>query len=498
MIYMSSVKNKKLQLVILTDRYYPDIVGGGEISLYHIVQGIKKIEDIEMRVIAQSEAILEDTLDFYNDVEIKRVSIKLNVSASNMRLKNLKNGILEIFFRFTQITKIPFLFLIGKALLLIKYWFYYLFKKTNSSFTLKISLMVSNLISLICSKENIEYLDSDFNCFINAEPFYQHIRKCGCDVVHADNTRSILRYFESGAQFPSVAVVRDLKFFCPRRTIIANSSYGSCNECRYQCLDDLPLFQRPFIKKVFEANMAYRLGALKRHNIVVCTSPFLQELLHKSAGIEARVIPNPVKLKNNMHNTKRKTKTSKNGDKKLLFVGMFIYNKGVDIAIDVLDLLLKDRIQTKLFIAGQGLLKNLILEKAQVLNIDKHLELLGFLDLEELQYYYQIADVLICPVRWPEPFGRVALEAMACGTPVVAYNLGGFSDTILDGETGFLAAPGNMEDFTSKVKMILLDDNLRKKMSKRCLQWAKKEFCVEKIARQYLKAYQVARNCYAV
>lgn len=494
MIYISSVKNKKLRLLILADRFYPDIVGGGEVSLYYIVQGIKKIKDIETKVIAQSEASVEDTVACHDKVEIQRVPIKLNVSISNMRLKRLRSGIVEIFFRFAQFTHLFPLVFFGKALLIIRYWFHYLFKKTNSHFFTKFSLLLSNFISLISSKENLEYLESDFNCFIDSEPLYQLIRKTECDVVHADNTRSILRYIESGAQLPTVAVVRDLKFFCPRRTIIANSSHGPCNECHYQCLDDFPRFQRPFIKRVFEANMAYRLDALKRHNVVVCTSAFLQGLIYKTADIKSRVLPNPVMIHNKIANIKINKKSSNAGQKTLLFVGMLVYNKGADIAIDVLDHLLHDGIPTKIFMAGRGFLEKLIIKKARELNIEKHVELLGFLEEEKLLSYYQIADVLICPVRWPEPFGRVALEASGCGTPVVAYNLGGFSETILDGETGFLATPGDAVDFISKVKMLLLDDNLRKNMSKRCLQWVKEKFCIEKIVHEYIEIYKEVKN----
>lgn len=218
----------------------------------------------------------------------------------------------------------------------------------------------------------------------------------------------------------------------------------------------------------------------------------MQKLLKKSADIEAYVIPNPVKLNNRMLNIKNRSNNKRT--KKLLFVGMIIHNKGIDIAVHVLDRLLKDGITAQLYIAGRGSLEKLVEKKTQPLNIEKNLKLLGFIEKTELDSHYKTADVLICPVRWPEPFGRVALEAMACGTPVVAYNLGGFSDTILDGETGFLVAPGDIEDFTSKVKIILLDDDLRKRMGERCMQWVQEEFRVEKIVQKYVNVYHEAIN----
>jgi glycosyltransferase involved in cell wall biosynthesis len=54
------------------------------------------------------------------------------------------------------------------------------------------------------------------------------------------------------------------------------------------------------------------------------------------------------------------------------------------------------------------------------------------------------AAVVLCPARWEEPFGMVAAEAQACGTPVVAFRRGALDEVILDGVTGFLVAPGDI------------------------------------------------------
>lgn len=54
------------------------------------------------------------------------------------------------------------------------------------------------------------------------------------------------------------------------------------------------------------------------------------------------------------------------------------------------------------------------------------------------------AAVVLCPARWEEPFGMVAAEAQACGTPVVAFRRGALDEVIVDGVTGFLIAPGDL------------------------------------------------------
>ena len=55
------------------------------------------------------------------------------------------------------------------------------------------------------------------------------------------------------------------------------------------------------------------------------------------------------------------------------------------------------------------------------------------------------AAVVLCPARWEEPFGMVAAEAQACGTPVVAFRRGALEEVILDGVTGFLVAPDDID-----------------------------------------------------
>ena len=72
----------------------------------------------------------------------------------------------------------------------------------------------------------------------------------------------------------------------------------------------------------------------------------------------------------------------------------------------------------------------------------------------------------VVPSLWPEPFGQVAIEAMACGKPVVASAIGGLSDAIVDGVSGLLVPPGDVDALRGALHTLLLDPDKRVRMGK--------------------------------
>jgi D-inositol-3-phosphate glycosyltransferase len=81
-----------------------------------------------------------------------------------------------------------------------------------------------------------------------------------------------------------------------------------------------------------------------------------------------------------------------------------------------------------------------------------------------LPYYYSAAEVCVVPSHY-ESFGLVALEAMACGTPVIASRVGGLQHTVEDGVTGFLVPAGDPDVLVEKIKLVLLHRELRDRLA---------------------------------
>lgn len=106
-----------------------------------------------------------------------------------------------------------------------------------------------------------------------------------------------------------------------------------------------------------------------------------------------------------------------------------------------------------------------------------------------LAHLYSAADV-ICVPSIQESFGLVALEAMSCGIPVVAYNTSGLMDIVVNGVTGFLAKPFDKNDIYEGLVQILADEELARKMSVNSRARAVNSFDSKNIANSYIKLYK--------
>ncbi len=97
----------------------------------------------------------------------------------------------------------------------------------------------------------------------------------------------------------------------------------------------------------------------------------------------------------------------------------------------------------------------------------------GSQDQRKLPVFYSASDAVIVPSHY-ESFGMVALEAMACGTPVIASNVGGLRYTIRDGETGLLVPREDPQALAEKIALLLDDEALRLKLGQQSTQTAQR------------------------
>ena len=102
---------------------------------------------------------------------------------------------------------------------------------------------------------------------------------------------------------------------------------------------------------------------------------------------------------------------------------------------------------------------------------------------------YSAADLLVSPTR-AESFGLVCLESIACGTPVVAFGVGGVPDIVRHGVTGYLADPENSTDLRDGIVELLEDERLRDLLSQQGPSIAKKEYSLNLQVQRHIELYQ--------
>lgn len=121
------------------------------------------------------------------------------------------------------------------------------------------------------------------------------------------------------------------------------------------------------------------------------------------------------------------------------------------------------------------------------LGISDIVTFMGSRDQTELPYHYSAAEMILVPSYY-ESFGMVALEAMACGTPVVASDVGGLSFLVRDGETGFLVSEKDVDAWADKMLLLLRRPELREALGSRGVEIAQ-EYAWSRIADQILALY---------
>jgi D-inositol-3-phosphate glycosyltransferase len=150
----------------------------------------------------------------------------------------------------------------------------------------------------------------------------------------------------------------------------------------------------------------------------------------------------------------------------ILFVGRIEPLKGVDILINAAAMLESDVECSVLIVGGDESSKAQIAQLqglASDLGIEHRVAFVGAVDHDKLPLFYNAADVCVVPSHY-ESFGLVAVEAMACGVPVVASRVGGLTGTVKDGETGYLIPWLCPEPFAERIEMLLDNESLRRNL----------------------------------
>jgi glycosyltransferase involved in cell wall biosynthesis len=246
--------------------------------------------------------------------------------------------------------------------------------------------------------------------------------------------------------------------------------------------------QRDLAFTIFHRKRRAVLNVANNRLHIVSPSHWLARQAGESAvfrNLEISVIPNGLDVDSFQPRNKQVAREALGIDQKakvVLFIAesISVHRKGLDLLLDALDAL-SDVQGLCLLTAGSG---NFMVQHKVA-----HCHMNHVNSDRILSVIYSAADVLVAPSR-QENLAQTAIEAMACGTPVVAFQVGGFLDIVRPGLTGLLAKAADVRELRDCIARLLSDSALRAEMAANCRQVVLKEYSLELQAKRYLCLYE--------
>ena len=308
------------------------------------------------------------------------------------------------------------------------------------------------------------------------------------DIIHAHNIYGRLTSAVIDAakkkKIPVVMTLHDYKLVCPSYLML--SAGKACDACKgtafYNC------FFKKCHKGSLPASLVYTIEAyfsryFKKYDSVkyfISPSTFLLKK-HIKAGITASkllYLPNSIKL--NEFEPEFSNKSY------ILFVGRLSKEKGVLTLLKA-----AKELDMSVRIVGDGSIKpdcEKFVKENEINNVD----FLGYKSGDELKELFRNAAFIVFPSECYENAPMTILEAFAYGKPVIGSNIGGIPEMIIDGETGLLFEPGNVNDLSEKIRYLFSDTSLIYQMGIKARKKVEEEYNAELHYQRLMEVYNKA------
>ncbi len=227
---------------------------------------------------------------------------------------------------------------------------------------------------------------------------------------------------------------------------------------------------------------------------VICCSRYMEgEIKHvfQLPQDKVAIIPNGVNVANFQTRSDKASRSfyAATDEKIVFYVGRLVKEKGVQVLLDGAPEILANYPQTKFIIAGKGPHLGALKQQAELLGIANRVYFTGYINDDVRNSLYSWSDVAVFPSLY-EPFGIVALEAMAARTPVVVSDCGGISEIVRQGIDGLKVRTGNSHSLARNILTLLKKPELGEKLKENAYQRVVEEFNWQSIARQTISVYK--------
>jgi glycosyltransferase involved in cell wall biosynthesis len=182
-------------------------------------------------------------------------------------------------------------------------------------------------------------------------------------------------------------------------------------------------------------------------------------------------------------------------EKIVLFVGRLVYEKGIHLLVNAVPRIL-EKVNAKFVIVGNGYMREQMSSLVKNIGLSHKVLFTGFVDDETLRKLQKCADVSVVPSLF-EPFGIVALEAMAARSPVVVSDTGGLSEIVDHDVTGVKVYADNPDSLVWGITKVLLDEAYANRIRINAYQKVQEKYDWDKIAQQTKAIYEAVLNDYS-
>ena len=229
---------------------------------------------------------------------------------------------------------------------------------------------------------------------------------------------------------------------------------------------------------------------------VICCSRYMFGELQRIFQLPAnklRIIPNgvyPEPFRRQAGDARAIRRQYAADDEQIVFyVGRLVYEKGLDLLLAAAPKILAGREKVKFIVAGKGPYAEHLHARARQMGLYHKFYFTGYIDDLTRNALFSTADVAVFPSLY-EPFGIVALEAMAAGTPVVVADTGGLGEVVRHGQNGLKALPYNPESLAENILWVLTHPEQAAAMREQAWRDVETEYNWGKIADRTIELYQ--------
>ncbi|MBI4257679.1 MAG: glycosyltransferase family 4 protein [Thaumarchaeota archaeon] len=232
--------------------------------------------------------------------------------------------------------------------------------------------------------------------------------------------------------------------------------------------------------------------------IICCSGYMASEISSNLSAPNSKidVIPNGVNLQEFRGEYDKKAFRAKfalPNERLVLFVGRLVHEKGARILVEAIPHVLKT-VDAKFVIVGEGYLREQLLAKTNEMGVSHKTLISGFLDTPTVKSLFRTADVCVVPSLY-EPFGIVALEAIAAKTPLVTTGTGGLGEIVQHDRHAVLVHP-SAQSVAWGITKILTDPAYAERLTQAAYQRALSSYKWDNIAAKTLKVYSRVMNEY--